>query len=96
MYNLSAYDVHFIVTELGYDTNKISLIPNSEENYVSFSKRVNDDFSIRFLDSCRFMASSLQSLAKNLTTNDLEKFRETAQVFQPMDMPHYTEGGVPI
>lgn len=94
MHNLSAYDAHFIVTELGYDTNKISLIPNTEENYISFSKRVNDDFTIRFLDSCRFMASSLESLAKNLTTNDLAKFRETAKVFQPMDMPLVTRKGV--
>ncbi|KAL4097431.1 hypothetical protein QTP88_022213 [Uroleucon formosanum] len=94
MHNLSAYDAHFIVTELGYDTNKISLIPNSEENYVSFSKRVNDDFTIRFLDSCRFMASNLESLAKNLTTSDLAKFRETAKVFQPMNMPLVTRKGV--
>ncbi|KAL4142076.1 hypothetical protein QTP88_004604 [Uroleucon formosanum] len=94
MHNLSAYDAHFIVTELGYDTNKISLIPNSEENYVSFSKRVNNDFTIGFLDSCRFMASSLKSLAKNLTTSDLAKFRETAKVFQPMDMPLVTLKGV--
>ncbi|KAL4141441.1 hypothetical protein QTP88_004079 [Uroleucon formosanum] len=89
MHNLSAYDAHFIVTELGYDTNKISLIPNTEENYVSFSKRVNNDFTIRFLDSCRFMASS-----ELLVTSDLETFREIAKVFQPMDMPLVTRKGV--
>jgi len=40
------------------------------------------------------MASSLESLAKNLTTSDLAKFRETAKVFQPMDMPLVPRKGV--
>lgn len=37
-HNLYHYDAHFIVTELGYDENSISVIPNSEENFISFSK----------------------------------------------------------
>ncbi|KAF0702047.1 Uncharacterized protein FWK35_00037132, partial [Aphis craccivora] len=85
LHNLSKYDAHFIVTELGYDKKSITVIPNTEENYISFSKRVMPDFSVRFLDSCRFMASSLAELAGNLLTRpgDFEKFRETAKVFQP-------------
>ncbi|VVC42842.1 Ribonuclease H-like domain, partial [Cinara cedri] len=38
-HNLSNYNSHFIVTELGYDAQTISVIPNSEEKCISFSKR---------------------------------------------------------
>jgi len=31
LHNLSNYDAYFIVTEFGYDTYKIPVIPNSEE-----------------------------------------------------------------
>ncbi|KAL4103571.1 hypothetical protein QTP88_018932 [Uroleucon formosanum] len=64
--SVEEYDAHFIVTELGYDKEAIMVTSNSEENYISFSKRIMPDFSIKFLDSCRFMASSLAKLAENL------------------------------
>jgi len=53
-------------------------------------------FSVRFLDSFRFIASSLAELAWNLFTKpgDFEKFRETAKVFQPTDMLLVTRKGV--
>lgn len=58
-HNLTNYDAHFLVTELGYDTSTISVIPNSEEKFISFSKYINNSFTIRFIDTFRFMASSL-------------------------------------
>ncbi|KAL4089074.1 hypothetical protein QTP88_024147 [Uroleucon formosanum] len=96
LHNLSKYDAHFIVTELGYDKESITVIPNSEEDYISFSKYILPDFSVRFLDSCRFMASSLAELAGNLVTKpgEFEKFRETAKVFQSTDMALITRKGV--
>lgn len=36
LHNLSNYDAHFIVTELGYDTKTISVIPKTEENIYHF------------------------------------------------------------
>jgi len=84
--NLSNYDAHFIVTELGNDTKSISVIPNSEEKYISFSKHVTYNFSIQFIESFRFMASKLSTLADNLLTPGFEKFRETAKAFVPKDM----------
>jgi len=82
--------------DFGYDKESITVIPNTEKNYISFSKRVTPDFSVRFLDSCRFMASSLAELAGNLFTKpgDCYKFRETAKVFQPTDVPLVTRKGV--
>ncbi|XP_060863596.1 uncharacterized protein LOC132940166 [Metopolophium dirhodum] len=94
LHNLSNYDAHFIVTELGNDTKSISVIPNSEEKYISFSKHVTNNFSIRFIDSCRFMASKLSTLAENLLTPGFKKFRETAKAFAPRDMNLVTRKGV--
>jgi len=94
LHNLSNYDAHFFVTHLGLNANTISVIPNSEERYISFSKYINNEFAVRFIDTCRFMASSLADLAKNLTRADFAKFREVAKVFSPAEMPLATRKGV--
>jgi len=93
-HNLSNYDAHFIVTELGLDSKSITVIPNSEEKYISFSKYISNDFAIRFLDTFKFMASSLSTLSKNLVTPRLEKFRETRKHFSIEDMSLVTRKGV--
>jgi len=94
LHNLTNYDAHFIITELGYDSKTISVIPNSEEKFISFSKYGSNTFTVRFIDTFRFMASSLSNLAANLVTPNLTKFRETAKVFRPVDMPLVTRKGV--
>lgn len=66
-HNLSGYDSHFIIKELGYDTKLVEVIPNSVEKYISFSKIISHKMKIKFVDTFRFMASSLDSLSKNLT-----------------------------
>ncbi|XP_025199346.1 uncharacterized protein LOC112597488 [Melanaphis sacchari] len=93
-HNLSNYDAHFIVTSLGYDTNSISVIPNSEEKFISFSKYISNSFTIRFIDTLRFMASSLSTLSKNLITPRFEKFRNSAKHFSTQDLPLVTRKGV--
>jgi len=75
-HNLSNYDAHFIVTELGYDTKSISVIPNTEEKYISFTKYITKKFSVRFINTFRFLASSLSTLSSNLITPGFEKFWE--------------------
>ncbi|XP_022160659.1 uncharacterized protein LOC111026820 [Myzus persicae] len=86
-HNLSNYDAHLIVTELGYDTQTINVIPNSEEKYVSFLKYISSTFIVRFIDTFRFMTSSLSSLAENLVTPEHDNFRGTAKHFVTGDMP---------
>ncbi|KAE9536164.1 hypothetical protein AGLY_007387 [Aphis glycines] len=93
-HNLSNYDTHLIVIELGHDTQTIKVIPNIEEKYISFTKYVSSKFSIRFIDTFRFMVTSLSSLAKNLITPGLENIRERAKVFTGDDMPLVTRKGV--
>jgi len=79
-HNLSGYDSHLFIKKLARNGEKIKCIPNNEEKYISFSKEVVvDEFSnkegkhvqvkreLRFLDSFRFMASSIDALSKNLS-----------------------------
>ncbi|KAF0692432.1 Uncharacterized protein FWK35_00035255, partial [Aphis craccivora] len=83
-----------LLTELGHDTKAINVIPNSEEKYISFSKYVSNTFSMRFIDTFRFMASGLSTLAKILTTPGLENFCETAKYIVVRDMPLVTRKGI--
>ncbi|XP_022164231.1 uncharacterized protein LOC111029520 [Myzus persicae] len=94
LHNLSNYDAHFIAAELGYDEKSITVIPNSEEKFISFSKYISSKFTLRFIDTCRFMASKLSTIAKNLITPDLEKFRETSKHFFNEDLSLVTRKGV--
>lgn len=92
-HNLSGYDSHFIITQLGNDTQSITVIPNTEEKLISFAKYISPKFQIRFLDTFRFMESSLEKLASNLAVGDNSKFKETAKIFTPNDMSYVTRKG---
>ena len=78
-HNFSGYDSHLFIKTLGNSKGDISCIPNNEENYISFTKQVivdkfvnkvgkevNVKRELRFIDSLRFMASSLDKLSSNL------------------------------
>ena len=80
-HNLSGYDSHLFIKKLGSPDEKenIDCIPNNEEKYISFSKTIktghytnkkgeikDKTFKIRFIDSLKFMASSLGALVNNL------------------------------
>ncbi|XP_054015893.1 uncharacterized protein LOC128896552, partial [Hylaeus anthracinus] len=65
IHNLSGYDSHFIVKQLGCSYERVEVIPSSEECYISFSKYVGA-VKLRFIDSFRFMPASLENLVSNL------------------------------
>ena len=86
-HNLSGYDSHLFIKSLGFSEGNIDCIPNNEERYISFTKRIqvgsymkkvkNKEgepkeeikplhHQIRFIDSFKFMATSLDSLVNNL------------------------------
>ncbi len=65
-HNLSRYDGHIIAQVVGMNKNRISVIPCTEENYISFSEFVSQKFSMRYLDSYRFLSSSLRTLVESL------------------------------
>ena len=76
---MSGYDRHLFIKTLGNSKGDISCIPNTEENYISFTKQVivdkfvneegkgvNVKRELRFIVSLRFMASSIDKLSSNL------------------------------
>ena len=78
-HNLSGYDAHLFIKNLGYDLGNINCIANNEEKYISFTKTitvgsyinkegktVNKNHNIRFIDSFKFMSDSLDNLVNNL------------------------------
>ena len=87
-HNLSGYDSHLFVKNLRKSEGDIDYILNNEEKYISFSKEIQVRIyldkdknekpkmhEIRFLDSTKFMASSLDSLVKNLGKEKLYNVR---------------------
>ena len=88
-HNLSGYDSHLFIKNLGKSEGKIDCIPNNEEKYISFTKEILvDKFinkegeekevkrKIRFIDSFKFMAASLDSLVKNLPKESFKNLTE--------------------
>ena len=77
-HNGSTYDYHFIIKELvkEFDGNFDCLGENTEK-YITFSvplkKKIENkasieiNYKIKFIDSCRFMSSSLSKLVDNLS-----------------------------
>ena len=87
-HNLSRYDAQLFIKELGKHTMKgMNVIAKSKENYISFSAYVpvqeyidkdgneKENFiELRFIDSFKFMASSLDSLTNNLVKGGKKLF----------------------
>ena len=81
-HNLSGYDAHLFIKEMGKHTNDIGVIAKNKEDYITFSVNVAVDrytdkngderdrfIELRFIDSFKFMASSLDSLMSNQSSN---------------------------
>ena len=89
-HNLSGYDSHLFIKNLGFTDGNIDCIPNNEEKYITFTKNTvvgsytNKEgkdkpikHKIRFIDSFKFMSTSLESLVNNLPDdafNNLERY----------------------
>ena len=78
-HNLAGYDAHLFIRELAKHITGMGVIAKNKEDYISFSikvevdKYINKDgnerikeMELRFIDSIKFMSSSLDSLANNL------------------------------
>ena len=63
----------------------IDCIPNMEEKYISFSKSIQDEegklkYKLRFLDSFKFMASSLDKHVNDLKPAQFENVKKRFDV----------------
>ena len=78
-HNLSGYDAHLFIKKLRKHSNNIGVTAKNKEDYITFSVNIavnrhtdkNDNerdrfIELRFIDSFKFMASSLDSLTTNL------------------------------
>jgi len=72
---------HLFIKNFGKTQGQIDCIPNNEEKYISFSKSVKDEnkkfkYKIRFIDSFKFMSSSLDKLVNNLEPDQFKNLKE--------------------
>ncbi|XP_057310573.1 uncharacterized protein LOC130648537 [Hydractinia symbiolongicarpus] len=89
-HNLSGYDAHLFIKELAkqYGDEKITVIAENKEKYISFlldvvvgeyvkkGEKHNLRIQLRFIDSVRFMASSLDKLVNNLSDDQCKNLRK--------------------
>ena len=92
-HNLQGYDAHLFIKELSCVPGELNCIPSTEEKYISFSKKIKVDeyksrktgetvslfFEIRFIDSFKFLQTSLANLVGNLQFDD---FHNTKEIFK--------------
>ena len=86
-HNLSGYDAHLFIRELGKHSSEMGVIAKNKEDYISFSIKVSVDkymdkndkekdklIELRFINSFKLMSSSLDSLTKNLVSGGKQLF----------------------
>ena len=86
-HNLSGYDAHLFIRELGGHASDMEVITKNKEDYISFSIIVPVDSYIdkngeeknkliepRFIDSFKYISSSLDFLTKNLVRSGKKLF----------------------
>ena len=92
-HNLQGYDAHLFIKQLSRLPGDLTCIPSTEEKYISFSKKIKVDeyisrrtgetvslyFEIRFIDSFKFLQTSLANLVSNLQPDD---FINTKEIFK--------------
>ena len=92
-HNLQGYDAHLFIKQLASLQGDLNCIPSTEEKYISFSKKIKVDeymskktsqmvplyFEIRFIDSFKFLQTSLANLVSNLQPDD---FHNTKREFK--------------
>ena len=88
-HNLQGYDAHLFIKQLSSIPGELNCIPSTEETYISFSKKKVDEyksrhagetvslyFEIRFIDSFKFLQTSLANLVGNLQPDDFHNTKE--------------------
>ncbi|XP_072389408.1 uncharacterized protein [Diabrotica undecimpunctata] len=92
-HNMSNYDCHLFVKELSTTGEQVSVIAQTKEKYITISKKIlveeskrgpHKYITLRFVDSFRFLAKSLDILS---TTLDSEQCKEIKKYFP--DTKHF-------
>ena len=94
-HNLLGYDAHLLIRELGrHSKDTMGVIAKNKEHYISFSvdvavnkyldKEGNEKeklIELRFIDSFKFISSSLDSLTRNLVDSSLSDGKRGEKLF---------------
>ncbi|XP_014299742.2 uncharacterized protein LOC106694097 [Microplitis demolitor] len=93
-HNLSGYDSHFLIESVAKCfPGSVQLLPINKEKYIAFTKKVDETIiSLRFIDSFRFMASSIEKLASYL--NDADKVITRNSIADPQQFELVTRKGI--
>ena len=87
-HNLAGYDAHLFIWELSKYGSQMGVIAKKTEDYISFFIKVevgkyvdkngeerSKEMDLRFIDSIKFMSSSLDSLVNNFARGGNEFFQ---------------------
>ena len=89
-HNSSAYHSHLIIKHLHKKQSKITVIPSNMEQFIGF--KID---GIRYLDSYKFLSSSLDDLVKKLHNDGVDCFRYTRCTFGDSDQNFFDKGVYP-
>ena len=97
-HNLTGYDSHLIIKEVAASPNwegRVTLIPENKEKYISFTKHIKgSDMSLRFIDSFRFLPSSLDKLSSYLEQHPIVNKEFTKAGYTPEQIQLLKRKGV--
>ena len=91
-HNLQGYDAHLFIKQLAKVVGDLTSIPTTEEKYITFSKYIHVDhylknekvkfrkFEIRFIDSFKFLQTSLSNLVLNLQLSDFTNLEKNIKI----------------
>ena len=71
MHNSANYDIHLIIKELAKQSNKLDIIAQNEERYITIQAMIGSKYKIKFIDSYKFLKASLDKLGGDLEENQL-------------------------
>jgi len=89
-HNSSAYDSHLIIKHLHKKQSKITVIPSNTEQFIGF-----EIDGMHYLDSYKFLSSSLDDLIKNLHNDGVDRFKYTQCTFGDGDANIFEKGTYP-
>ncbi|XP_024871338.1 uncharacterized protein LOC112454272, partial [Temnothorax curvispinosus] len=100
-HSLSGYDAHFIIKDIANSfEGRIDLLPLTKELYILFTKYVREGVNwgncakLRFVDSFKFLSTSLEKLASYLDKDKLKIMRSEFSELSESDFDLLTRKGV--
>ena len=102
-HNLSGYDSHFIIEKIATAfEGHVDVLPITKEKYISFTKNVEDTaesdsrnyIKLRFIDSYKFLNTSLDKLASFLSIDQLKILKSKFDTLSTEDFNLLTRKGV--